>query len=327
MSIATEAHTIESTIAFGDPVRAAIARTVADMLATAPRRIDAPGWVAAARECWHRLPVEPRLAISRFRRDSGPDGAQLLRGLPVREEDLPDTPTVPESVQRDATQPAALLVMTACGLGEPVAFRAEKHGALVQDVVPVPGAESVQGNSGSVLLTFHTENAFHQHRPDYVLLLCLRADHERVAGLRLASIRRALPLMSPADREVLFRDEFVTVPPPSFGRADSAVSHPVLSGDPDDPDLRIDFAATTPRTGRAEQAMIELGRAFETVARTVRLLPGDLAIVDNRVVVHGRTAFQPNYDGRDRWLQRSFALADLRRSRLYRPDDGNVLAN
>jgi L-asparagine oxygenase len=327
MFTATEAHRIEFTIDFGDPVRAAIARTAADMLAAAPRRIDAPGWVAAAREYWHRLPVEPRLAISRFRRDSGPDGALLLRGLPVREEDLPDTPTVPESVQRDAAQPAALLVMTACGLGEPVAFRAEKHGALVQDVVPVPGAERMQGNSGSVLLTFHTENAFHQHRPDYVLLLCLRADHERAAGLRLASIRRALPLLSPADREVLFRDEFATVPPPSFGRADSTVRHPVLFGDPDDPDLRIDFAATTPRTGRAEQAMVELGRAFETVARTVRLLPGDLAVVDNRLVVHGRTAFQPSYDGRDRWLQRSFALADLRRSRPSRPDDGNVLAN
>jgi L-asparagine oxygenase len=326
MFTATEARRTEFTIDLGDPVRAAIARTVADMMAAAPRRIDAPGWVATARECWHRLPVELRLAISRFRRDAGPDGVLLLRGLPVCEEDLPDTPAGPESVQRDAARPAALLVMTACGLGEPVAFRAEKHGALVQDVVPVPGAESVQGNSGSVLLTFHTENAFHQHRPDHVLLLCLRADHERVAGLRLASIRLALPLLSPTDREALSRDEFVTVAPPSFGRADGAVRHRVLSGDPNDPDLCIDFAATTPRTGRAEQAMVELGRAFETVARTVRLLPGDLAIVDNRLVVHGRTAFRPSYDGRDRWLQRSFAVADLRRSRSYRPDDGNVLA-
>jgi L-asparagine oxygenase len=48
--------------------------------------------------------------------------------------------------------------------------------------------------------------------------------------------------------------------------------------------------------------------------------------VDNRVTVHGRTAFQPRYDGRDRWLQRTFALADLRRSRGYRPNDGYVLA-
>jgi L-asparagine oxygenase len=41
--------------------------------------------------------------------------------------------------------------------------------------------------------------------------------------------------------------------------------------------------------------------------------------------VHGRTAFTPRYDGRDRWLQRIFSLRDLRRSRDFRPDDGHVL--
>ena len=49
-------------------------------------------------------------------------------------------------------------------------------------------------------------------------------------------------------------------------------------------------------------------------------------MVDNRVTVHGRTAFRPRYDGRDRWLQRTFVAADLRRSREYRPGDGYVLA-
>jgi len=48
-------------------------------------------------------------------------------------------------------------------------------------------------------------------------------------------------------------------------------------------------------------------------------------IVDNRVTVHGRTAFRPRYDGADRWLQRTFAVADLRRSRDHRPDDGYIL--
>jgi L-asparagine oxygenase len=83
--------------------------------------------------------------------------------------------------------------------------------------------------------------------------------------------------------------------------------------------------ATTALTPRAEVALVEFGHACNAAARTVRLAPGDLAIVDNRVTVHGRTAFRPRYDGADRWLQRTFVLADLRRSRDHRPQDGYVL--
>ncbi len=66
--------------------------------------------------------------------------------------------------------------------------------------------------------------------------------------------------------------------------------------------------------------------ACERLARTLRLTPGDLVIIDNRVTVHGRTAFQPRYDGADRWLQRTYVTTDLRRSRDHRPHDGHVLA-
>ncbi|GAQ60052.1 L-asparagine oxygenase [Streptomyces scabiei] len=45
----------------------------------------------------------------------------------------------------------------------------------------------------------------------------------------------------------------------------------------------------------------------------------------HRITLHGRSAFTPRYDGRDRWLQRTFAFSDLRRSRDHRPGDGTVL--
>ncbi|MFD3416350.1 TauD/TfdA family dioxygenase [Streptomyces decoyicus] len=295
-------------------------------LASAADRIDDAEWVAAARSAWEELPSAYRRRISSFRRSAGPAGALVLRGLPVDEHDLLDTPTVAGSVQRTTTMPAALLVMTACGLGDPAAFLAEKSGALVQDVVPVPGQEQFQGNAGSVNLMMHNENAFHEHRPDFVMLLCLRPDHEGVAGLSSASIREALPLLSDRVRECLLQPEFSTQPPPSFGSEDGRVSrHAVLTGTPDDPDIQVDFAATIGLTLAAREALTELSDALASVARTVRMRAGDLAIVDNRVCLHGRTAFRPRYDGRDRWVQRTFAVADLRRSRSYRTDDGYVL--
>jgi len=302
-------------------------KRVSDELRALSREVD-EAWVAAARAAWEELPRTLRLRIREFRRDAGRSGVLIVRGLPVNDPELPPTPSVGGSVQRITSGPAAQLMMTACGLGDPIAFRAEKSGALVQDVVPVPGQEEVQGNTGSVDLMMHNENAFHVHRPDYVLLLCLRADHERVAGLSTASIREALELLPARTREHLARPQFSTQPPPSFSSGGRpALEHPVLGGDLADPDIRVDFAATTGLTPAARAALTELSSALTAVSCTVRLLPGDLAIVDNRVCLHGRTAFRPRYDGRDRWLQRTFVLADLRPSRYCRPRDGHVLTH
>ncbi|MEV6602092.1 TauD/TfdA family dioxygenase [Actinoplanes sp. NPDC051346] len=247
----------------------------------------------------------------------------IVRGLPVPE--LPDTPSVAGSVQKTATVSAALLIMVAAGLGDPAAFLPEKSGSLVQDVVPVPGKEEFQGNAGSVLLEWHNENAFHPHRPDYVMLLCLRADHEKIAGLRTACARQVVPALSDAAREALFAEEFITDAPPSFDLGECTVRHAVLTGAPEDPDIQVDLAATTGQTPRARTALEELRTAFDETALVHRLEPGELAIVDNRITVHGRTGFQPHYDGRDRWLQRTFVTNDLRRSRHQRPADGYVL--
>jgi L-asparagine oxygenase len=288
--------------------------------------LDDATWVAAARREAEKLPLTLRRTLREFRRASGESGVLVLRGLPLDESTLPQTPRSEGSIQRRATVPAALLMLAACCLGEPAAYLPEKSGALVQDVVPVPGQEDFQGNAGSAMLTFHTENAFHSHRPDFVLVLCLRADHEQIAGLRTASIREIRPLLPAAALETLARPEFVTAAPQSFGGVKGAQApHAVLSGAADDPDLRVNLATTRPLTTAAAAALTELDELFQRTAQTAYLLPGDLAVVDNRVAVHGRTAFQPRYDGRDRWLQRTFALSDIRRSRAHRPGDGYVI--
>jgi L-asparagine oxygenase len=319
------AMTAEEAVEPGAHDIAALERTARALLSRAGGRVDDPAWVARARTAWEDVPAGIRRRVREFRRDSGPDGCLVLRGLPIGAPDLPPTPSVKGSVQREPSLPAATLLLFAAGLGDPAAFAAEKSGALVQDVVPVPGQEEVQGNVGSVELTFHTENAFHPHRPDYVMLLCLRPDHEGLAELRTACVRRALPLLAPSARDALARREYLTEAPPSFGRTDEGTVHAVLTGDPADPDLCFDEAATRAPTPAGRAALTELSAAVRATYRGVLLRPGDLAIVDNRVTLHGRSRFTPRYDGSDRWLQRTFAFTDLRRSRDHRPDDGTVL--
>ncbi|MYW67603.1 clavaminate synthase [Streptomyces sp. SID8379] len=289
--------------------------------------IDTPQWLAAALDTSSSLPRTLLRTLRAFRHDPGPDGTLLLRNLPVvADAPLPATPAVPNSVERVPTVAASVVSSVMLQLGEVIAFRNEKSGHLVQNVVPVPGREESQSNAGSVLLELHIENAFHDNRPDYVGLLCIREDPTGDAKLCTSSIRRALPLLDADTRQVLAEPRFLTEPPPSFGTLDSVRSaHPILVGDPEDPNVLVDFAATHPLDDPAKVAMAALREAFVETMVGHRLRVGDLAVVDNRVAVHGRTSFTPRYDGADRWLERVYAHLDNRRSRVDRKGGGPVL--
>ncbi len=308
--------------------RAAVESLAVHLAGVRPRLVDDPSWVAAAREYSCDLPLRVRQILRGFACDSGPEAMLLLRNLPVRPDLLPATPNVPGSVQREAAVPAAVAALIGFGLGELVSFREEKSGALVQDVVPVPGMETFQGNAGSVRLNMHVENAFHRFRPDYVALLCLRNDHDRVAALQISSIRTALPLLTRSVREVLHELRYITEAPASFGGVPGSTErHGVLQGAWEDPHIKVDFESTVPLDREAEYALNKLSDALAAVRRDVILEPGDLAVADNRLALHGRNAFTPRYDGEDRWLQRIFVHQNLRQSREMRPGNGQVITS
>ncbi|MEU6019690.1 hypothetical protein ABZ826_38820 [Streptomyces sp. NPDC047515] len=208
-------------------------------------RIDDPRWLDAARDASVELPRRLLAAPRAFRHDAGPDGVLLLRNLPVvADEPLLPTPAVRGSVERVPTVAASVVTTAMLHLGEVIAFRNEKTGALVQNVVPVPGSEASQSNAGSVLLELHNENAFHDNRPDFVALLCVWEDPAGNTKLCTSSIRRALPLLSAQARAVLREPRFPTEPPPSLDTLGSVTpAHAVLNGDPKDPNVLVDFPA------------------------------------------------------------------------------------
>jgi L-asparagine oxygenase len=299
--------------------------TLAERLTlTPPALVDDAGWVALARTASCQLPSRLIEAIRSFRHDPGIDGTLTISNLPVAA-DLPPTPTVKDSVERAATIAATTAMLLGQQLGEVISYRDEKRGALVQNVIPVRSLATTQSNGGSVPLELHTENAFHPHRPDYVGLLCLRPAHQDRVGTQVAAIRRALPLLDDADVTTLREPRFCTAAPPSFRSADSSSPSAVLLGDGEDPDICVDFHATTALDDKAAQALSRLRDALVEVRTDLVLRPGDMVFVDNRLVVHGRVAFTPRYDGHDRWLHRVFVHLDPRRSRPSRPGNGSVL--
>lgn len=249
----------------------------------------------------------------------------MFRNLPIDESRLPATPTVPNSVERAATLPAAVAVLIALQLGEIVAYRAEKSGAMVQNVVPVAGQEDSQSNAGAATLEMHVENAFHPHRPDYLGLLCLRSDHAKTAAVLVSSTRDAMKFIPEDVREILRLPNFITRPPASFHSHGDIPVYAVLEGHPDDSNMRVDFTATCGLNYDGKIALERLRIAFGAASQAIVMQAGDMAIIDNRVALHGRTSFVPRFDGSDRWLHRTFIHLDNRRTRADSVDGGAVL--
>jgi L-asparagine oxygenase len=243
-------------------------------------------------------------------------GFCLIRGLGPAIGPLPPTPAGHSGMLLPNHWTTGLVALTAHVVGSLVGYAEEKDGALIQEVHPVRGEEHRIENSGSVDFGFHTENVHHPLRPDLLGLLCLRQDHDRTATLRVASVREAATYMTVGETEVLRSARFRSFYPSSFtrdhgGPRPHTSAHPVLFGPPSQPFMRFNAHNTVAVDPDAATALAALGYALEKVCREVVLEPGDLVVLDNHVVGHGRSGFRARHDGADRWLRRFYALRGI----------------
>jgi L-asparagine oxygenase len=294
--------------------------------------IDDHDLLVKAEVAMRRASPELVSELVRFRLALRPGSVMLLRGLPI-DDPVPPTPAggAFAGSWRELAVSTVIELMVMGVLGDVISYADEKDGRLVQDICPVQGAENRQENSGSCLLELHTEDGFHPNKPHFIGLLGLRSDHSRQAMTVASDLRSVLPRLDPQHAQVLREPLFRLRVASSFGgRPDGRASVPavpVLTGSVSDPDLCVDFHASEPMTELARSALEELRSLMLDSLVGAALEPGDMFIVDNRKAVHGRTGFSPRYDGRDRWLRRCFAVADIRasqpllfpRSRVHRP--------
>lgn len=262
------------------------------------------------------MPAGLRRTLIDFSGGASPQGVVLVRGLPVG--DVPATPREHGGQRLGPHGTTGLLTLVADLLGTLIGYEDEKSGALIHEVHPVPGEEQRIENSGAVAFDFHTENVHHPLRPDFLGLLCLRQDHEGVAATRVASIRHAYPLLAPRQRELLRMPVFSSAYPTSFSRniagpRPASGPHPVLFGEEPDLFMRFNSHTTTAVDPEARAALKALSEALEEVCQEFVLAPGDLVVVDNHIAAHGRSAFTPRFDGKDRWLRRCYSLRAIPR--------------
>lgn len=279
-----------------------------DWSADAP--IDEP-FVRTAGAAGRLLPASVHDALVAFADRGHRSGAMLVRGVPVG--DVPATPPSPTApTTKDSTSEFSLLTV-ARRLGQPVGYAPEHGGQVVQNIVPTASAADRQVSTSSrVELMFHTETAFHPHRPRYLLLLCLRGDTG--AGTTLASAHDLIARLDADTVATMFEPRFRTAVDDSFlaGRTNRlGPPRPLLEGTLDDPTLVFDADLMVGVDPDADDVVRRVARAIDESHATVVLEAGDLLVVDNHLAVHGRTPFSPRFDGSDRWLQRTFVVADL----------------
>lgn len=246
------------------------------------------------------------------------DGLFVLRGLTVDDAELGPTPGHWSTVADAGALWDVTLLLVSALMGTPIAWDGQQDGRFVHNIVPSPGHESEQtGASSSVLLTPHTEDAFHPGRAHLLLLCCMR-NHDGIATTA-ASVR--LTELAQADLEQLKRPVAPILPDDAYEQARQFGGRPApvptLFDGPDGLTMRYDPAYTPlEETDRAwREAYERLGEELARVSVAVSLEPGDVLIVDNDLVVHGRVPFRARYDGTDRWLKRASVRVEDRPTR------------
>lgn len=289
-----------------------------------------------------QLPLPVADSLWRFRMEM--EGAGLvIRGLPMDDGILGPTPSHWRSrcAQDRTLREELYLLLVASALGDIFAWSTLQDGRLVQDVTPIRGEEDQQSGHGSIALEWHTEDAFHPLRCDYLALLCLRnrdrvpttfssIDSIQVDDHWAAILRQPRFLIRP-DNEHLRQVDGMTAAHRAAVREiqSNPQPSPLLFGEIGKPYLRIDpyFMTTLPDDHAAAAALSYLVRAIDERIFDVALAPGELLIIDNYRAVHGRRPYRPSFDGSDRWLKKALVTRDLRKSRDARGrSDARIVA-
>lgn len=305
------------------PVRQLDARTVGELRQAAENILAEFGTSATSPQLLARVAETAALLSPTLREHCRPvdteDGLYILRGLEVDDEAIGATPSSWATAgDNGAVYDIALLLLSTV-MGNPIAWEGQQDGRFVHNIVPSPGHETEQtGASSTVLLSPHTEDAFHPGRAHLLMLGCMR-NHDNIATTA-ASIRKTR--LAGEDIDLLLQPVLPILPDDAYEEAQGFTDQappavPALFATEDGMTLRYDPAYTPlDQADEAYQGAYErLSGELARVSVAVSLSPGDILIVDNDLVVHGRVPFQARYDGSDRWLKRASIRIPGRRTR------------
>jgi len=262
------------------------------------------------------LSISVKNKLADFTKNGSDRGFLLFKGLYVNNELVPPTPPDNTFSIGEKTSLAKIQALINQTCGEMIAYEAEGHGKLFQDMVPNYKLSTTQTSLGSkVELEIHTEQAFSKLRPDMLSLACLRGDPR--AKTYILHVSKILENVSETEkrllREPLWKigvDMSFKMKNENFLEGEIRGPIPILSGPEKTPQLVFDQDLMRGTTYEAEILRKKLIDIYIKHRSEYILESGQVILIDNRCVVHGRSPFTAKYDGCDRFIIRSFVTLD-----------------
>ena len=286
-----------------------------------------------AKELSTLLPKRIKTILRNFVYSGSPNGFLLFKGFRDADLILPATPPGNMHKVGEKTTLSRIQAILVSFIGEMIAYQAEGYGRLFQDVVPVQSMANNQTSIGSnVELEIHTEQAFSNLRPDFLSLGCLRGDKD--AFTYILPVQTILDNLSYEEIELLKQPLWRTGVDLSFKLdghefidGDVRGPMPILSRDWFNlPILIFDQDLMQGIDDKSNRMIKKIVDIYYSYRIQHNLKPGEIIIIDNRMALHGRSPFFPNYDGYDRFLIRCFSTTKYNDSGHARPGGGRTIS-
>jgi len=276
-----------------------------------------------AKEQSNNLPQRIKSVLDSFASTGSPNGFLLIKTIPMHK-NIPETPNGNKYKIGETTILAKIQAILVSAIGDMIAYEAEGNGHLFQDVVPLKSMETKQTSLGSnTELEIHTEQAFSKLRPDILSLACLRGDPN--AYTHIFPVNEIIKNTTPQEQQILREPLWYTGVDLSFKlnnndfiEGDIRGPMPIISGPENNPKLVFDQDLMSSPDPRAKELITKIINLYYQHKLRHNLTQGEIILIDNNRAVHGRSAFSPKYDGKDRFLIRTFATVDLKKSEYAR---------
>lgn len=265
------------------------------------------------------LPSELVGKLCAFPYDPHGPSALVIRGLPI-DEVVPPTPVKDNFSTQTASNATSNTVVVPVAetwllgisrlLGIPhVSSFGNTANVLVRDIIPISKDEL----DDLAMHRDHPRQALGKFvlEPEMLVLLAVRADPEGMTKTIVCDSAKLLEALDDKDIQLLQSNKVqVKINGTNFG-------DPFFAIEPTDDDNNMDCSVTlydfpgalvtSPEGGAATiEAYHRMAKLSFEKGERIALEPGDMLIINNGRLVHGRTKYVPRMDGTDRWLVKSY---------------------
>lgn len=304
-----------------------LSKSLANSLIGHGASVESNSFASSCEQLAFDIPKRLRNFLKQFAMNDSRLGYVKISGILIDDETIGNTP-----YNWDAPwshQPYLHLEVMQCLISSVIGgifgWKTQENGRFLRHIVPIEKDHSEQlGGSSSVNLLWHTEEAFHPMRADYFSLMCYRNNEQAMTNLvfiddleldnqTIRILREKRFIIEPDKSHLPEQNKSIHWQPENkehFNSINNQLKVPtkcsILYGPLGKEYMVVDeaFCRAVDGDEEANHALENFYKQLYLKANNIIMQPGDLLIIDNLTVAHGRSLYKPNYGPKQRWLRR-----------------------